>query len=741
MNLAKQMQSSRALARVLMNSGIAAAYALSGQMGFFMAINPVNVTAVWPPSGIAVAAILIFGRSACFGIWLGSFIINYLFYSSANVSPLVAVATSACIAIGSTIQALAGGYALDKIAKREKSTPIFGSPTDVGVFLLLAALSCTIAASVGVSSMVAAQLLSWNNIMHTWLTWWAGDLGGVIVYTPLIISWRHVPAFLKKWSSALEFAVFDVVVAVFCYHLSSLSGIGTQHYPVLFPTFIFLLWSAWRYGVCGATITVPLVQIFLLLGRKAMGLLYVETQSDSLFLLAAYMSVFSVTGLTYASVLTQWQKSKEALEQPAQELEIKVAERTAELTEANKNLLLARDQAIEASNIKSAFVANISHELRTPLSGILGMTELMLASDLPDEQREMVEVVSESGKALLAVVNDILDISKIEAGKIELHEEPFNPALLVQDCVKLMAAAAASKEIKLNVSLDSQLPVFVHGDPSRIQQSLLNLIGNAIKFTEKGVVSVSAELIAETDSITDIRFSVKDTGIGITEKSRERLFKPFSQVDEGSTRKYGGTGLGLAISKRFVEMMNGTIDFESELSVGSKFWFDIPFKKKVLPENLPATEPANVSLKLPDELVAGKRILVVEDNSVVSKVVCQQLKSLGLDCTPVSDGALAVYEFKTGQYDLILLDIQLPDMSGFEVTKAIRALENKHGVEANNGIPIIALSAGAMEGSREKALQAGLDDYLSKPANIEKIGHVLSTWLAVKRKVHLNFKN
>lgn len=740
LELMSPRQSRRFLNLVIMTMGIAAAYAVTGQLGFFMALNPGNVTAVWPPSGIAFASILIFGRSASFGIWLGSFALNFLFYSSSNVSPLLAIAASACIATGSTIQALAGGYLLDRIAKKNNRQPIFGSPTDVFVFLAIAALSCSIAASIGVSTIVAAHFLSWSNFVPTWFTWWAGDLGGVIVYTPLLLSWKTVPDFLKDWRRTLEFAIFVVAISLFCFYLSSFSDIGRQHYPVLFPTFLFLLVSAWRYGVWGATITIPLVQIFIILGRKALGPLYMDSLSRSLFLLAGYLSIFSVTGLTYASVLTQWKRSKEELERTAQELELKVAERTAELTEANTKLVAARDQAIEASNIKSAFVANISHELRTPLSGILGMTELLLTTELDDSHREMLEVVADSGKALLSVVNDILDISKIEAGKIDLREEPFNPALLVQDCVKLMAAAAANKGIKLNASLDSQLPVFVRGDASRIQQMLINLIANAIKFTEHGSVNVAAELISETDSHFNIQFSVQDTGIGIAPENHGLLFKPFSQVETGSTRKYGGTGLGLAISKRFVEMMQGTIEFESELSKGSKFWFQIPFRKKVLPPiEASPDDLAGASLLLPDELISGKKILVVEDNNVVRKIVCKQLKSLRLDCGAVADGTSAIAEFKTGQYDAILLDIQLPDMNGFDVAKVIRQLENSRGVEANSGIPIIALTAGAMEGSREQALQAGLDDYLAKPAGVESISRVLSVWLAAKRTVRLNF--
>ena len=275
--------------------------------------------------------------------------------------------------------------------------------------------------------------------------------------------------------------------------------------------------------------------------------------------------------------ITQQKKAQKQIQTLNEELK----ERINQLAESNAALQIARDQALEASNLKSAFVANISHELRTPLSGIMGMNELVLmAPELSDETKSLAETVQESAIALLGVVNDILDLSKIEAGKVSLEYEPFNPKFMVQDCTNLLASAARGKGLAFTLQVDQHMPQFIYGDSARVRQVLLNLIGNAIKFTDKGKVSVSTHLVQQQDDQATLRFEVSDTGIGIAKESQRFLFLPFSQADNSSTRKFGGTGLGLTISKRFVEMMGGTIGFDSTVGTGSTFWFEVRFDTK-----------------------------------------------------------------------------------------------------------------------------------------------------------------
>jgi signal transduction histidine kinase len=268
-------------------------------------------------------------------------------------------------------------------------------------------------------------------------------------------------------------------------------------------------------------------------------------------------------------------------EEERRELNNTLEQQLAVLADANATIKAARDHALEASNLKSAFVANISHELRTPLSGILGMAELMLFEEkCPPDVRTMAETIHESSLALLTVVNDILDLSKIEAGKIKLEFGEFNPQKLVEDSTKLLTPAAQNKNLELRLVTDEHVPPAMYGDASRIRQVLLNLIGNAVKFTDRGSVTVETHLVTDADETARVRFSVRDTGIGIAEEDRRLLFRPFIQVDNTSTRKFGGTGLGLTISKAFVEMMGGTMGLDSVKGQGSTFWFEIPFDKR-----------------------------------------------------------------------------------------------------------------------------------------------------------------
>lgn len=400
-----------------------------------------------------------------------------------------------------------------------------------------------------------------------------------------------------------------------------------------------------------------------------------------------------------------------------------IQERTKELERLNVDLQHARDQAIESLNLKSAFVATISHELRTPLTGLLGYLELALSTGLNADQKELLTIASQSAEALLTIVNDLLDLSKIEAGKAELEMVPFNAMFLVQDVSRLLVATAKKKGLALETQIDQTIPPFVVGDPTRVRQILLNLIGNSIKFTGNGSITVRAAVAEQDASTVVVKFSVSDTGIGIAEEEKRFLFLPFSQVDSSNTRRFGGTGLGLTISKRFVEMMGGQIGCDSAKGKGSTFWFTVPFVKERRDVEPDVIAHAAAGCVLPK----GKVVLVVEDSPVIQMLAVKQLINLGLQAHSVSNGLAAVEAVSTFTYDLILMDCHMPEMDGFTATRKIRDFEQSSGRHT----PIIAMTAGAMIGDRDKCLTSGMDDYLSKPFTIEQLGTKLESWLGM----------
>lgn len=397
-----------------------------------------------------------------------------------------------------------------------------------------------------------------------------------------------------------------------------------------------------------------------------------------------------------------------------------------------EELIKARDEALALSKLKSAFIANISHELRTPLSGILGMNELLLQMNLGAEQKEAAEAIREAAQSLLSIVNDILDIARIEAGKLTLNSVPMNVFELVQQAVRVLSELARKKKLRLIATLDNAIPEYVLGDLDRIRQVLLNLIGNAVKFTDSGQVTVSATVEREEQEFVEMRFAVSDTGIGIEESQINTLFEPFRQLDSSPTRRYGGTGLGLSICKTLVEMMGGTIGAESVIGQGSTFWFTIPLRQLEREHPLPESgraEPSRRSSTEDGAPVDGHLVLIAEDNALLQTLALKQLRKLGLEAHLVTTGYQAVSAATEIAFDLILMDISMPELDGLEATRRIREFEKTIGRHT----PIIAMTAAAMKSDLQRCRDAGMDDYLAKPVAIEELKAKLQNWLLVKR--------
>ncbi|MEM7349164.1 MAG: ATP-binding protein [Acidobacteriota bacterium] len=387
-----------------------------------------------------------------------------------------------------------------------------------------------------------------------------------------------------------------------------------------------------------------------------------------------------------------------------------------DLEEKSRQLEDEKVKAQAASRAKSQFVANMSHEIRTPMNAIIGFNRLQQKCDLPDDAVELAKHIGLSGESLLQLIDDILDLSKVEAGKLDVEDVPFSLAVALDQVLGIVGQRAAEKGVRLALECGDDLPAGVRGDPARLLQVLLNLMGNAVKFTDRGTVTLRASTVDGSED--ELSFEVLDTGIGIEAASLDQLFDPFVQVDSSQARRAGGTGLGLAISRRLVELMSGSIEVDSVPGVGSKFTVRLP---------LPAAEVTSEGPELSDlpyaELAADVNILVADDNSMNRLVVGLQLKALGVSADTVEDGRQTLEALARTDYDLLLLDCQMPELDGYETARRIRAGETA------GRMPIIAMTAHAMKGDRQRCLEAGMDDYIAKPFNEDELVDKLARWL------------
>ncbi len=409
-----------------------------------------------------------------------------------------------------------------------------------------------------------------------------------------------------------------------------------------------------------------------------------------------------------------------------------------ELERIQSNLKDAKRRLEEVDRVKTDFLSIVNHEMRTPLHGVLGMTSLLLNSELNDRQKDFALTIEKCANRFFKIINRILEFSKQEFGEIDLQSNPFEPRKVVQDVVSDLMESAQEKGLKLSADVADTVPELLCGDAIRIHQVLINLTGNAIKFTEKGEVRLQIDrLKSEPDSVT-IRFRIEDTGIGISEEKKERLFKSFSQADPSLTRKFGGTGLGLVISKQLVEAMSGEIDFSSQSGKGSSFWFTLDLKKQserrfqeLAPQNRRLIEPIQKIGSVPFSQKNQFNILLVTHNPIDQRLFSVMLDKLGYKIILADDGMSAIDKLRHRDIDLVLTEIELPDMDRFELVRSIRECKS----EINNpGVPIIAINSDLIDGDRIKCFEMGMNDCLTKPVTAEEADTALLRWLHIRQK-------
>ena len=652
---------------------------------------------LWPAAGLALAALLIWGYSVWPAIFLASLAVN------------VTGGDPNSIYFGTNVAKTAGPLLAAYLCHRDTGFHYSLDRFDDAVRLIIAAVfGGLVTALFGIQGFLFSGIA--NVDLVYFFQYWAAETMGILLIAPLILvffapnlierfQWKNIG---QKERAALGLAVLTVTL-----FFTKFSG------PIrLYFFFPLVFWAAMRLGQRGVSVIIFfLSSVVIFASMRGIGPFgAAQAGTENVFYLLIFVMALQMTGLISAGAAAE----REAERKKEEETLLKT---NSAFEKSLRDLKEEKEAAESSSAAKSAFLANVSHEIRTPLGAILGFSELTLADGVSSEERKKIyEIIKRNGMQLLNVINDILDLSKIEVGKFEMQKTVVTVSDFLEDIKLTMRLEAEKKDLQLNFELEPNIPQKIFTDPLRLRQILLNIVGNAVKFTDRGSVEIKVKTIIDTNGLTKLAFIVKDTGIGIPADKVKELFAPFAQVDTSSTRRFGGTGLGLALSQRLAIALGGAIVLnKSILGQGSEFLITVDPGDAVQIAKGERKLKAKAALQLENIIsrknLNDKKILLVEDNPDNQALFSYYIRSVGAKLDLANNGVEALQKIHDGQYDAVLMDLQMPELDGYEATRILRSEGYKK--------PIIALSAHAMKEVKERCLANGFDGYISKP--VEKI--------------------